>query len=165
MKETAFDQYAPQVIQTLPKGAFLTVSHGGRDNVMTIGWGTVGVIWGQPIFSVLVRPSRFTFGLLEASGEFTVSVPRTDMARALAVCGSKSGRDFDKFAAAGLEKLPGVKVGAPMVAGAGLHYECKVVFQQPMNPEPLDSALKDAFYGNGDFHTLYFGKILATWQE
>ena len=112
-----------------------------------------------------VYDSEVLMGQLEASGEFTVSVPRTDMTKALAVCGSKSGRDFDKFAAAGLEKLPGVKVGAPMVAGAGLHYECKVVFQQPMNPEPLDSALKDAFYGNGDFHTLYFGKILATWQE
>ena len=33
-----------------------------------------------------------------------------------------------------------------MVAGAGLHYECKVVFQQPMNPEPLDSALKPGGY-------------------
>ena len=165
MKEITFDQYAPQVIQTLPKGAFLTVRHGGRDNVMTIGWGTIGVIWGQPIFSVLVRPSRFTFGLLEASGEFTVSIPLTDMSKALAVCGSKSGRDIDKFAAAGLQKLPGVKIATPVIAGAGLHYECKVVFKQPMNPAPLDSNLNAAFYSNGDYHTLYFGQIQATWLE
>ena len=165
MKEITFDQYAPQVIQTLPKGAFLTVRHGGRDNVMTIGWGTIGVIWGQPIFSVLVRPSRFTFGLLEASGEFTVSIPLTDMSKALAVCGSKSGRDIDKFAAAGLQKLPGVKIATPVIAGAGLHYECKVVFKQPMNPAPLDSTLNSSFYSNGDYHTLYFGQIQATWLE
>ena len=165
MKEITFDQYAPQVIQTLPKGAFLTVRHGGRDNVMTIGWGTIGVIWGQPIFSVLVRPSRFTFGLLEASGEFTVSIPLTDMSKALAVCGSKSGRDIDKFAAAGLQKLPGVKIATPVISGAGLHYECKVVFKQPMNPTPLDSTLNASFYSNGDYHTLYFGQIQATWLE
>ena len=165
MKEITFDQYAPQVIQTLPKGAFLTVRHGGRDNVMTIGWGTIGVIWGQPIFSVLVRPSRFTFGLLEASGEFTVSIPLTDMSKALAVCGSKSGRDIDNFAAAGLQKLPGVKIATPVIAGAGLHYECKVVFKQPMNPTPLDSNLNSSFYSNGDYHTLYFGQIQATWLE
>ena len=165
MKEITFDQYAPQVIQTLPKGAFLTVRHGGQDNVMTIGWGTIGVIWGQPIFSVLVRPSRFTFGLLEASGEFTVSIPLTDMSKALAVCGSTSGRDIDKFAAAGLQKLPGVKIATPVIAGAGLHYECKVVFKQPMNPAPLDSNLNASFYSNGDYHTLYFGQIQATWLE
>ena len=165
MKEITFDQYAPQVIQTLPKGAFLTVRHGGRDNVMTIGWGTIGVIWGQPIFSVLVRPSRFTFGLLEASGEFTVSIPLTDMSKALAVCGSKSGRDIDKFAAAGLQKLPGVKIATPVIAGAGLHYECKVVFKQPMNPAPLDSNLNASISSNGDYHTHYFGQIQATWLE
>ncbi len=165
MKEIAFAQYAPQVTQQLPKGAFLTVHHGGRDNVMTIGWGSIGVIWGQPIFSVLVRPSRFTFGLLEASGEFTVSVPLTDMSNALGICGSKSGRDLDKFAAAGLQKLPGVKIAVPLIAGAGLHYECKVVFKQAMNPQPLDKKLDAAFYTNGDYHTMYFGQIQATWLE
>ena len=36
MQEITFDQYAPQVLQQLPKGAFLTVSHDGRDNTMTI---------------------------------------------------------------------------------------------------------------------------------
>ena len=25
----------------------------GKSNVMTIGWGTVGIIWGKPIFTVL----------------------------------------------------------------------------------------------------------------
>lgn len=165
MKEIAFDQYAPQVIQTLPKGVFLTVRHAGRYNVMTIGWGTIGVIWGQPIFSVLVRPSRYTFGLLEASGEFTVSIPLTDMSRALGVCGSKSGRDLDKFAAAGLQKLPGIKIATPVIAGAGLHYECKVVYKQPMNPASLDSKLNSSSYGSGDYHTIYFGQIQSAWLE
>lgn len=165
MKEVTFDQYAPQVIQTLPKGAFLTVRNSGRDNVMTIGWGTIGVIWGQPIFSVLVRPSRFTFGLLEGSGEFCVSIPLTDMSKALAVCGSKSGRDLDKFAAAGLQKMAGIKIATPVIAGAGLHYECKVVFKQPMDPQPLAKSLDASFYGNGDYHTLYFGQIQAAWLE
>ena len=166
MKQVSFDQFAPQVLQQLPKGAFLTVSHAGKDNTMTIGWGSLGVIWGKPIFSVLVRPSRFTFGLLEASGQFSVSVPHgVDMAKALALCGSKSGRDLDKFAAAGLEKTPGIKISTPVIAGAGLHYECKVVFKQPMNPVFLDAGLGSACYPVGDHHTIYYGLIEATWQE
>ena len=51
----------------------------GEINVMTIGWGTVGVIWGRPIFAVLVRPSRYTYQFIEASGEFTVNVPSLAM--------------------------------------------------------------------------------------
>ena len=127
MKQISFDQYAPQVLQQLPKGAFLTVSHGGRDNTMTIGWGSLGVIWGKPIFSVLVRPSRFTFGLLESSGEFTVSVPLTDMAKALGICGSKSGRDTDKFAEIGLTALPAEEVSAPLIGECFANLECRVV--------------------------------------
>ena len=165
MQEINFDQNAAQVLNQLPKGAFLTVSHAGRDNTMTIGWGSLGVIWGKPIFSALVRPSRFSYGLLEASGEFTVSIPQTDMAAALAVCGSKSGRDIDKFSAAGLKKLPGLKIATPVIGGAGLHYECKVVFKQAMDPQQLDPAISSAFYANGDHHTLYFGLIEAVWQE
>lgn len=165
MQEISFDQYAPKVSQTLPKGVFLTASHGGRDNTMTIGWGSIGVIWGKPIFTVLVRPSRFTFGLLEASGQFTVSVPLTDMSGAIAICGSKSGRDIDKFAAAGLTKLPGIKIATPVIGGAGLHYECKVVFKQPMDPSALDPALGKTFYPAGDHHTIYYGLIQATWLE
>ena len=165
MKQISFDQYAPQVLQQLPKGAFLTVSHGGRDNTMTIGWGSLGVIWGKPVFSVLVRPSRFTFGLLESSGEFTVSVPLTDMSKALGICGSKSGRDIDKFAEAELQKLPGIKISTPVIGGAGLHYECKVLFKQPMNPALLDSAINAASYSSGDYHTIYYGLIEASWLE
>ena len=36
----------------------------GKPSAMTIGWGTIGVIWSKPIFTVLVRPSRYTFKLL-----------------------------------------------------------------------------------------------------
>lgn len=165
MKQISFDQYAPQVLQQLPKGAFLTVSHGGRDNTMTIGWGSLGVIWGKPVFSVLVRPSRFTFGLLESSGEFTVSVPLTDMSKALGICGSKSGRDIDKFAAAELQKMQGIKISTPVIGGAGLHYECKVLFKQPMNPALLDPAINAASYSSGDYHTIYYGLIEASWLE
>ena len=165
MKQISFDQYAPQVLQQLPKGAFLTVSHDGRDNTMTIGWGSLGVIWGKPVFSALVRPSRFTFGLLESSGEFTVSVPLTDMSKALGICGSKSGRDIDKFAATELKKLPGMKISTPVIGGAGLHYECKVLFKQPMNPALLDPAINAASYSSGDYHTIYYGLIEASWLE
>ena len=165
MKEVRFDEFAPKAIQQLPKGAFLTACHAGKQNTMTIGWGNIGVIWGIPIFTALIRPSRFTFGLVESSHEFTISIPLTDMSKALSLCGTKSGRDIDKFAAAGLQAVPSMKINTPVIGGAGLHYECKVVFKQPMQPAPLDKKLVETFYANGDFHTLFFGHIQASWLD
>ncbi|MBR2683498.1 MAG: hypothetical protein IKE22_09565, partial [Atopobiaceae bacterium] len=39
-------------------------------NTMTIGWGTIGTVWGKPILMVMVRPQRYTYGLINAAGEF-----------------------------------------------------------------------------------------------
>ena len=80
-------------------------NHEGRSNAMTIGWGSVGLVWGLPVFIVLVRPSRFTYGLIEETGEFTVNVPTRDLG-APAICGSRSGREMDKFGELGIALRP-----------------------------------------------------------
>lgn len=47
---------------------------------------------------VAVRYSRHTYSLIEKSREFTVSMPlEKDLRKALAFCGSQSGRDVNKF--------------------------------------------------------------------
>lgn len=161
MKQAAYHEYAGKAMTILSKGAFLTTAWGDRRNTMTIGWGSIGFIWGKPVFTSMVRHSRFTHELLEKSGEFTVSFPFGDQGQALSLCGSKSGRDLDKFAAANLETLPGQKTAAPMINLAGLHYECKVVYRQDMAPAGLDPEFRNKWYGNNDYHTLYYGEIVA----
>jgi len=161
----AYNEYAAKTLEILSKGAFLTAASGNQCNTMTIGWGNIGFIWQKPIFTVMVRPSRFTFELLEKSKEFTVSVPFTDKKQALNICGTKSGRDIDKFKAAGLVTNPSKKINTPVIADCGLHYECKVVYQQVMIPEQLNPDYQTAYYANGDYHTLYFGEIVATYMD
>ena len=75
MKETiqVFD-YAGQITKALPRGILLN-TQGEKFNSMVIGSGHLGVIWGQPSFTVYVRQSRFTKPLLDAAREFTLSVP------------------------------------------------------------------------------------------
>ena len=101
-KINAFEQ-GEAILKTLSKGAFLTTAADGKQNTMTIGWGSLGFKWGQPTFTVMVRQSRYSKELIDANPEFTVSFPvKEGFAPALGLCGSKSGRDLDKFAAAGL---------------------------------------------------------------
>ncbi|MEG6585342.1 flavin reductase family protein [Dendrosporobacter sp. 1207_IL3150] len=165
LKEVNYNQYADKAIEVLSKGAFLTTAADGEVNTMTIAWGSIGFIWAKPVFMVMVRPSRHTYNLIEKSGEFTVSIPLKDMQQALAICGTKSGRDMDKFAAAGLTTLAGQKLATPVIANCGLHFECKIVYKQAMTDENLDSEINAKKYSTGDYHTLYFGEIVATYIE
>ena len=95
-------------------GAFVT--SGG--NVMVASWGFVGVMWGKKVFVAPIRDSRYTKEMLDKTGEFTVSVPAAGtMKKELAFCGSKSGRDFDKWAETGMVQRPAKEVGTVVVDG------------------------------------------------
>lgn len=44
-KINAFEQ-GEAILKTLSKGAFLTTAADGKQNTMTIGWGSLGFKWG-----------------------------------------------------------------------------------------------------------------------
>ena len=94
-----YKDYFAETIERMCEDGLLLVAHGkeGKANIMTIGWGTIGSIWGRPTFIVLVRPSRYTYSRLEEVEEFTVNVPSKSLARAVLHCGTVSGREHDKF--------------------------------------------------------------------
>lgn len=162
IREVPYDEYILEVEKQLKSGGLFLSSKGEKANTMVIGWGGITVFWGKPIFLVPVRKSRYTHGLIEQSGEFTVSVPlKRDLKKALAFCGSKSGRDFDKFKECNLTPVPGIKVNAPIIGECTLHYECKVVYKQDMIPGNLDVQIDQTWYGSPDYHTFYFGEIVA----
>ena len=47
-----FDAYdrASEITRAIPSGAFMTTRSGDKVNSMVIGWGTIGNIWGRPVF-------------------------------------------------------------------------------------------------------------------
>jgi flavin reductase (DIM6/NTAB) family NADH-FMN oxidoreductase RutF len=113
---------------------------------MTIGWATFGFIWQKPVMMVAVRSTRHTFGIIEKALDFTVTIPSGDMGKATAFCGSKSGRDVNKFKKCNLETADGQKVTSPIIKMPGIHYECKIVYKSAMNPAHLDKNYDKAIY-------------------
>ena len=165
-KDVKYNEYTKELFEQLPKGAFLTVQHEGKLNTMTIGWGTVGFIWQKPIFTVAVRYSRHTHELISNAQEFTVSIPlNKDMKQALATCGTKSGRNIDKFKECGLTAEPGKVINTPVVGECDLHYECKIVYKQAMEPAMATDNITNTCYQKGDFHVLYYGEIVACYVK
>jgi len=134
----------------------------GESNVMTIGWGTVGVIWGKPVFIVLVRPSRFTYQFIEDAGEFTVNVPSPELREFVNFCGTHSGRDVDKFAEFHIATSPGQRVRSVTIDACPWVYECRVVQKNDVRPETFVPEITSRYYRRGDFHCVYYGEILGT---
>jgi len=166
--------YAKEIVSAISKGVLLTTKHSGKVNTMTIGWGTLGVEWGLPIFVAFVREGRFTREQLDASMEFTINVPYGDFdKKILGYCGAKSGRDTDKAVDLNLTLVESELVKAPGIKELPLTLECKVLYRQlqdkssipdfikeKMYPEDLDSSNPGA---NRDYHIAYYGQIVKAY--
>jgi len=163
MKEFRYHEKAGEALKQVEEGAFLVVKGKEKTNVMTIGWALMGVIWRRPVMMVAVRTSRYTYKLIQEAESFTVSIPSGDMKKEINICGSKSGRDLDKFKECGFSTAKPQKVATPVLKIPGSHFECRIVYQTPTDPKFLSPDLQD-IYPAKDYHTLYFGEILASYQ-
>lgn len=161
--------YAGHILEQTGKGVLLTTKADGRPNSMTIGWGTLGIEWGKPICTVFVRESRYTKELLEKNGEFTINVPMGEIdKKILSVCGTKSGRDMDKFAELGLTEEAPETISVPAIKELPLTLECKVIYKQDQDPAAIAPENDTRYYAKGtpnegDYHTAYYGQILSAY--
>ena len=162
----AFD-YAGEICKAMSPGVLLTAKLGDKVNPMTIGWGSVGVEWGKPLFTAYVRPCRYTHDMIEATGEFTVNIPMGDAKSILGFCGTKSGRDTDKVAALGLTLEEPLNISVPGIKELPLTLECKVVYKQDQVLANLKDSLRDRYYPDrndlGDYHTAYYAEIVSAY--
>jgi len=160
-----FREYAGHIIKSLRSGILITTKVGDKVNSMTIGWGTLGVIWERPVFVAYVRQQRYTREMLDQCREFTINVPVGDFPRrALGVCGSKSGRDMDKIAAAGLTPLEPEVIGVPGIKEFPLTLECRAIYRQEQESDQFNDEITHQFYTieTGD-HICYYGEIVAAY--
>lgn len=161
MKET-FTEGLEQIMDNIYKGgAFLTAGNGEKCNTMTISWGSIGYMWGRPVFMALVRTSRYTNEFLKSGSEYTISIPYDKkMSEAISICGRKSGRDTDKEKEANIRLIQSKKVNVPVVGGCDKYFECKIIFKQNMDLENMDESIVKACYEKDSKHVLYFGEII-----
>ncbi len=156
------EAFLPTMEALLRDGVLLvSLDRTGKPGGMTFSWGAIGHIWGRPIFTIHVRPSRNSFELLEATGDFTVNVLPREMATALDFWGKHSGRDVDKWAGTGLRPAASRRVKSPIVEQGILHFECKVVHRHDVSRETMAPEIVTAYYPTDDYHRVYHGEIVA----
>ena len=161
--------YAGKIVEAMKPGILVTTKADDQVNTMTIGWGTLGIQWGKPIFILFVRESRYTKQLLDKNPEFTVNVPYGDSAKEiLRLCGTKSGRDMDKIKELGLTLEAGKTVNVPAIKELPVTLECKVIYKQDQEPSAIFPEYDARYYAKGtrnegDYHTAYYGEITAAY--
>jgi len=112
-----------------------------KQSVMAAAW-NMPLDFDPPKISVVIDKKSYTRELIEASGEFSISLPcvaQIDMVRKV---GTISGRDLidtDKFKLYGLETFFSTEIAAPLLKGCVAWLKCKLI------PEPRNQNVYDLF--------------------
>ena len=162
-----FHKLAPQkldgVFDLIGKDWMLITAAGKNENgadavnTMTASWGGMGFLWNRPVAFCFVRPQRYTFTFTEQAERFSLSFFDESYRGALRMCGTKSGRDLNKFEAAGL--TPKLHEGTPIIAEARLNLICRKLYADTLREEGfvLPELLQN--YSAGDYHRMYVVEI------
>lgn len=116
--------------------ALVTSGDMEKSNVCTVAW--TGIVNTKPPKTYIsLRESRYSYELIEKTGEFVLHLTTAQQVRAIDYCGMYTGRKVDKFQKCGLTKTAGQSVAAPVIAECPLALECKVTSMQNLGTHVL----------------------------
>lgn len=126
----------------------LSAASGEQQNVMAAAW-VMPLDFEPPKLAAVIASGTHTRALVEASGEFCVSLPTTEQLALTYAVGTSSGKELDKQARFGLSLSAASQVKAPLVEGCAAWLECRVL------EEP----------GLAERYDLFVAEVLAAWAD
>jgi len=114
-------------------------------DVMACEW-THHISYTPGLIAVCIRPSDATHENIKQSKEFGVNLCSMDQSVMSSIAGGYSGKEYDKISALkelGFEFYKANKIRAPMIKGATMNAECKLLKEFPL----------------GD-HTMFVGEVV-----
>ena len=108
----------------------------GNANIITIAW--AGTICSSPaMVSISVRPERYSYHMLQETGEFVINLTTQELVRACDYCGVTSGRTVDKFKETGLTPLPIEGFEVPGIEESPVNLACRVVEEKKLGSHSM----------------------------
>lgn len=122
---------AGNMLYPLPAVMVSVADAEGKQNIITVAWaGTVCT--NPPMVSISVRPERYSYHMIEETGDFVINLTTEDLVFATDYCGVKSGRDVNKFKEMKLTPEKADHVSAPLIKESPVNIECKVVKKEEL---------------------------------
>lgn len=132
-----------EAVSIVPPNPVVLVAVGsGETDVLAIGMFNV-FSFQPPILGVAVTSSRHSYKLLDECSDFSINIPGKELAEKVICCGSRSGKNVDKFVECGLTPVPSKRIKSPSVGECMINIECK----------------KLEFFEKGD-HIWFLGKVV-----
>ena len=128
-----------------PAAMITSVSGEGKPNIITLGEVFNVSLSEPPIVGIAIRKATYSHRLISDTQEFVINLPTRNLLDQTDYCGTRSGRDVDKFAETGLTAVCAVKVRPPLIGECPINLECEVLSLQEV----------------GD-HDLFLGRVLVT---
>ena len=143
----------------------------GKSNIITVAWaGTVCT--NPPMVSISVRPSRYSYAILEETGEFVINLTNEALVKACDYCGVVSGRDVDKFKKTGLTPIPMQHVRAMGIGESPVNMECRITEKRELGShtmfiaEVVGVTVDDSYMDEtGKFHINESGLVMYSHGE
>ena len=135
-------------IVTFPMpAAVISVGIGDKANLITLAY--VGRVCSvPPVIAISIQPRRHSYKLIEEHGEFVLNYPTINQLREMDYCGTRSGRDVNKWEELKLTKEKGSIVQVPLIKEFPWNMECKVIKRTELGT-----------------HVCYFGEVVATHSD
>ena len=113
-----------------------SIDSNGKPNIITLAW--AGTVCSEPpTVGLGIRPQRYSYRLIEDSGELVVNIPTKDLLKEADYCGVVSGKNVDKFSETGLTPEPAEKVKPPLIKECPVNLECVVKEKIPLGVHHL----------------------------
>jgi flavin reductase (DIM6/NTAB) family NADH-FMN oxidoreductase RutF len=121
----------------------ISVGNWDNANLITLAW-VARVVSEPPVMSISIRPSRYSFPLIEKGGEYVINVPSANNIREVDFCGTRTGKKVNKWNELNLTKERAQFVKVPLIKEFPINIECKVI--------------KTVKHGT---HSIYLGEVVA----
>lgn len=117
---------AGNMLNPVPAVMVSVADKDGHSNIITVAWaGTICT--NPPMVSISVRPERYSYHMLEETGEFVINLTTEALVKACDYCGVVSGREVDKFKEMHLTPFTVENCSVPAISESPVNIACKVV--------------------------------------
>jgi flavin reductase (DIM6/NTAB) family NADH-FMN oxidoreductase RutF len=99
--------------------------NGEKANIAPVAW-TTPVNDEPPLVGMPLADEHYTTELINRFNQFVINIPNEELLPAIMHTGKASGRNENKFTAAGLTAVPGVKIDTPHIGECIGFLECTV---------------------------------------
>jgi flavin reductase (DIM6/NTAB) family NADH-FMN oxidoreductase RutF len=158
-RHKAFELASP-----FPYALAVTLDKRDRPNIIGLSW-WMFTSWDPLMIAIAVGHKRYSHECLEHHKEFVLCFPSEGQEKDAWMCGTKSGKNVDKFQETAFRPVHSRLVKPPMIEGSTVAYECKIVKQVETGDHTTYFADVVAIHGNPDrvnhLYSIHYTKLIS----